>query len=98
MEFNPDPSKQAKEVVFSCKKQPQIHPELVFNGSAVTKVNEHKHLGLTLQSNLSFERHLTEKITKAKRVIGILKHLSKFLPLKTLNQMYKALVRSHLDY
>ena len=26
------------------------------------------------------------------------KHLSKFLPLKTLDQMYKALVRSHLDY
>ena len=35
---------------------------------------------------------------KAKKVIGILKHLSKFLPLKSLNQMYKALVRSHLDY
>ena len=25
-------------------------------------------------------------------------HLSKFLPLKTLDQMYKALVRPHLDY
>ena len=32
------------------------------------------------------------------KIIGILKHLSKFLPLKTLNQMNKALVRSHLDY
>ena len=30
--------------------------------------------------------------------IGIIKHLSQFLPLKTLDQMYKALVRSHLDY
>ena len=28
----------------------------------------------------------------------MLKHLSKFLPLKILDQMYKALVRSHLDY
>ena len=28
----------------------------------------------------------------------IFKHLSKFLPLKTLDQMYKALDRSHLDY
>ena len=79
------------------KKSP-VHPDLVFNGTAVTKVDEHKHLGLTLQSNLSFYRHLNEKMTKAKKVIGILKHLSKFLPLQTLNQMYKALVRSHLDY
>ena len=30
--------------------------------------------------------------------IGIIKHLSKFLSLKALDQMYKALVRSHLDY
>ena len=30
--------------------------------------------------------------------IGIIKYLSKFLPLKALNQMYKVLVRSHLDY
>ena len=28
----------------------------------------------------------------------IIKHLSKYLPVKTLNQMYKPLVRSHLDY
>ena len=64
----------------------------------MTKVDEHKHLGLTLKSNLSFDRDLNEKMTKAKKIIGILKHLSKCLPLKYLNQMYKALVRSHLDY
>ena len=62
------------------------------------KVNEQKHLGLILGSKLSFERHLNEKIIKAKKGIGIIKYLSKFLPLKTLDQMYKALVRSHLDY
>ena len=32
-----------------------------------------------------------------KKGIGIIKYLSKFLPIKTLDQMYKALVRSHLD-
>ena len=40
----------------------------------------------------------SEKIIKAKKNIGILKHLSKCSPLRTLDQMYKALVRSHLDY
>ena len=75
-----------------------MHPDLVFDGTTVTKVDEHKHLGLILQFQLSFGWHLNEKMTKAKRIIGILKHLSKFLPLKTLNQMYKTLVRSHLDY
>ena len=30
--------------------------------------------------------------------ITIIKCLSKYLPFKTLNQMYKTFVRSHLDY
>ena len=98
MEFNPDPIKQATEVLFSCKKKSVNHPQLNFNGVAVVKVNEQKHLGLTLEPGLSFEKHLSEKIIKAKKNIGILKHLSKFLPLRTLDQMNKALVRSHLDY
>ena len=98
MEFNPNPSKQATEVLFSCKKNRANHPQLIFNGSAVVKVNEQKHVGLTLEPGLLFDKHLSEKIIKAKRNIAILKYLSKFLPQRTLDQMYKTLVRSHLDY
>ena len=32
MEFNPDPSKQATEVLFSCKNSSPHHPQLIFNG------------------------------------------------------------------
>ena len=46
MEFNPDPTKQAKEVLFSCKKVNPYHPDLFFNGTLVTRVKEHEHLGL----------------------------------------------------
>lgn len=98
MEFNPDPTKQATEVLFSCKKSNPHHPPLIFNGAVVAKVKEQKHLGLVLDSGLSFKKHLNLKIIKAKKNTGIIKHLSKFLPIKTLDQMYKALVRSHLDY
>ena len=38
------------------------------------------------------------KCPRQKKNIGILKHLNNYLPLRTLSQMYKALVRSHLDY
>ena len=92
MEFNPDPTNQATEVLFSCKKVSPSHPQLMFNGTAVVNVNEQKHLSLILQPVLSFEKHINEKIIKAKKNIGILKNL------KTLDQMYKGLDRSHLDY
>ena len=80
MEFNHDPFKQATKVIFSCKKNGVNHPPLTFIGDAVAKVNEQNNLGLTLEPGLSFEKHLSEKIIKAKKNIGILKHLSKFLP------------------
>ena len=98
LEFNPDPSKQAIEVLFSCKRPPDKHPPIFFNGIAVTKLKEHQHLGLTLEFNLSFSKHIAEKIKKAKKQLGMIKYLARFLPLKTLDQMYKTLVRHHLDY
>ena len=98
LEFNPDPSKQATELLFSCKKSSPNHPPLFFNGTPVTSVKKHIHLGLIFDSKLSFDKHVDEKIIKAKKGIVIIKHLSKFLPLKTLDQMYKTLVRPHLDY
>ena len=98
MQFNPDPLKQATEIIFSCKRNKPSHPPLFFNGSVVASESEQKHLGLILTPNLYFSKHLYEKIKKANRNIGIIKHLSKYLPFKTLNQMYKTFVRSHLDY
>ena len=97
MEFNPDPSKQATEILFQCKKSTPNYPQLMFNGTVVSKVDEQKQLGLILDSGLSFRKHLNEKIMKAK---GMLEYLntSKFLPLETLDQMYKTLVLPHLDY
>ena len=61
MQFNLDPTKQATEVLFSCKKRPVVHPPLIFNNVEVSRVNDHKHLGLILKPNLSFEKHLHEK-------------------------------------
>ena len=70
----------------------------MFNGTVVAKMNEQKHLSLILDSNLSFKKRINEKIIKAKKNLGIIKHLSIIFPRKTLDQMYKALVRSHFDY
>ena len=78
LEFNPDPLKQATEVLFSCKKNIPNHPPIFFNGIVVAKVKEQKHLGLILEPNLSFSKHLSGKIKKAKQNLGIIKHLSSF--------------------
>ena len=96
MFFNPDPDKQAVEVLFSRKNNTVQHPPLYFN-NALHKEENHKHLGLLLDTKLSFIEH-NEKIKKTYKIIGTLRFLSKYLPLHSLDQIYKMMIRSHLDY
>jgi len=98
MKFNPDPSKPATELLFSVKRNSPDHPPLYFNGKVIKEVDEHKHLGVILDSKLSFKSHINDKINKTKKIIGTIKNLSKYFPLKTLILMYKSLVRPHFDY
>ena len=71
---------------------------ILFNNIPVKKVNEHKHLGIVLDSKLSFSAHIKSAISKTRKGIGLLKYLSKYLPRHTLNELYKLYVRPHLDY
>ncbi len=98
MSFNPDPQKQAVELVFSKKKIEIHHPVIRFNNIPVMKVEEHKHLGIILDSKLSFSAHIKAAISKTRKGIGLLKCLSKYLPRHTLNELFKLYVRPHLDY
>ena len=70
MEFNPDPNKQANELLFSVKRKSPDHPPLYFNGNKIVKVDKYKHLGVILDSKLSFKSHINDKINKTKKIIG----------------------------
>ena len=98
MSFNPDPTKQAVQVLFSRKTRKIVHPEIFFNDTQVKTVNEHKHLGLTLDTKLTFASHIDDKLKKARKGLGIIKTLSSYLSVKTLDQVYKMFVRPHLDF
>ena len=98
MSFNPDPQKQAVELTFSKKKIEIDHPVILFSNINVKKVVEHKHLGIILDSKLSFSAHIKSAISKTRKGIGLLKYLSKYLPRQTLNELYKLYVRPYLDY
>ena len=98
MAFNPDPSKQATEVIFSHKRNKVNHPTLYFNACPVTTAPFQNHLGLFLDKKLNFGHHVNEKISKANKIIGLIKRLHYHLPRKSLLNIYKSFVRPHLDY
>ena len=74
--FNPNPNKQATEVLISHKVNSDDHPELTSNGKQVQQCSSQKHLGLFLDNKLDFNKHLDEKINKCNKIIGMMKKLS----------------------
>ena len=54
MSFNPDPNKQAEEILFSQKCTSPEHQKFYFNNIAVKSVDRHKHLGLTFRPSPNF--------------------------------------------
>ena len=50
--FNPDPSKQVREVIFSRKTKKEYHLPLAFSNNNVSETNSQKHLGVVLNNRL----------------------------------------------
>ena len=46
MSFNPDPSKQAQEVILSHKSKKTNHTELIFNNIHVNQTSYQNYLGI----------------------------------------------------
>ena len=98
MSFNPDPNKQAQEIIFSRKKMKSSHPSVYFNNIPVYSTSVHKHLGMLLVDKLSFEHRLKFVLNKIKKKIGLLRKFQQILPRQSIITIYKLFIRPHLDY
>ena len=100
MQFNPDPNKQANEVIFSRKSNSNSfpYPPVKFNENNITKCSHQKHLGIVLDSKLNFNTHIDQKIKKCNKLIGLMKRLSVNLPRSALLTIYKSFIWPRLEY
>ena len=96
--FNPDPCKQAQEVIFSRKTQKTCHSSDYFNNKSVKQVPSQKRLGMILDTKLNFQEHLKNILNKVNKTIGLLRKLQNILPGGPLLTIYKAFIRPHLNY
>ena len=97
MSFNPNPSKQALEIIFSRKTKKEYDPPLAFYSNS-TESNSQKYLGVALDNCFSFEDHLKMTLNKVNKTIGLLRKLHNILPRSALLTIYKSFIRPHLDY
>ena len=94
MEFHP----QKCEVLSITKNRTIQHHTYKLHGQELQHVNRAKYLGVTITSDMSWNTHITNIISKASKNLGFLKrNLQSNVP-SVKERAYKALVRPILEY
>ena len=80
MSFNPEPSKQAQDVIFTRKLQKKKLPPLYFNDSSVKETCTQKHLGMLLDFRFDFQEHWKSLLKKVNKTVALLCKFQNILP------------------
>jgi hypothetical protein len=75
-----------------------IRPIIQIQGHKIDKVSHFKFLGITLDTNLNWNEHVTELGNKLSRTSGVLSKLKNYIPSEILHTIYNSLFQSHLNY
>ena len=77
--------------------KPDHHP-LYMDNKYISTVSEHKHIGLIISDNWSWEKHIDMITEKAYKRINILRTFKFILDRKTLEKIYITFVKPLLEY
>ena len=94
MHFHPD---KCNILSVTQKRKPLDFTYKLHNHS-LEKVDSTKYLGLTLQSNLKWDKHIDNMTSKANQSLGFIRRNLKIASPKVKAHAYKALVRPKLEY
>ena len=98
MSFNPEPSEQVQEVIFTRKLQKKDYLPLCFNDCSVNETWKQKHLGMLLDFTLDFQDHWKSLLKKVNKTVALLRKFQKILSRSALLTICKCFVRTRLDY
>ena len=94
-----NPNKCKYLVISKLRKHSVEVPILTLNNEVLEKVSSFKYLGVNITDDLSWANHTSVIASKARRILGLLyRHFSSWSPPEALLQLYKSLVRPHLEY
>lgn len=96
MAFNVDKCK----VIHYGQNNPQNPYTMMKDGerTKLTEDTEEKDLGVLFDRGLKFSNHIAACVNKANRMVGLIRRSFKYMDNKVFIQLYKALIRPHLEY
>ena len=92
--FHPDKC----NILSLSQKQKPIQYTYKLHGHSLEKTDSTKYLGVILQSNLKWDKHINNITSKANQTLNFLRRNLKVNSQKIKDHAYKALVRPKLEY
>ena len=92
-------TEKTKFIIFS-ETEGSCLPEtsITLNNRTINKTNDIKFLGVTIQSNLKWNKHCSIKAQKIIQAVSAMVRLKNILPCHALLTIYRSLIETHLNY
>lgn len=94
MKFNPDKC----QVIQISRSRSNTPSKYILHGQVLQVVPHAKYLGVTLSSDLKWNHHVDQIVSKANRSLGLIKRNIKAKSPKVRSTCYQTLVRPQLEY
>ena len=78
--------------------QTGAQPSFSIGDKVIDMISDTKYLGLQIDSQLKWDKHIATIKTKVNRSLRLIKYARNFLPSEVLNKMYRGIVEPHLSY
>ncbi|KAI8511868.1 hypothetical protein Bbelb_109680 [Branchiostoma belcheri] len=96
MAFHPDKCQQLP--LTRARNPPTANTSYMLHNHTLERVPSAKYLGITLQTDLSFSKHIENTCSKANKMLGFFRRNLRVGSSKTKELAYKALVRPIVEY
>ena len=87
-----------KTKLMTCSFRSIDHPDTIFDDVVLPETKTHKHLGLTLSSNLSWSSHIDSILNSVAPTADVLKKLKYQVDKESLEKIYFSFIRPKLGY
>jgi hypothetical protein len=74
------------------------HDPIIFLNKEIKTTSSHKHLGMTLSNDLSWQIHIDEVVYSCAKILNVMRLLKYKLDRKTLDTIYNSFIRPKMEY
>lgn len=89
---------KSESLIISNKTRIEGHPPIYMDGRVLTEVTHHKHVGVTISRDLSWNKHISSIENRARSVLNRMSQCKYTLTRRSLERVYFAYIRPIMEY